>query len=363
MSKVIHIANTDVEFEYANSSPLTLQESWSQHPLCLQFQYLPLLYAKSDDVVAVTELPEKGYLDRLMQTGWWPDGLPQMILLDNREPLENLECKSWGFSLLVKKWAEERGIKYPLPPDWGQVCEVNSKAFSFGFSTLREAALLNNEKDLVNWLKEVKGEKVIKTCFGLSGVGNRHVKGSDVTPQLLSFCQQEWKNERPVIAEPWLDRFLDFSTQWKILPGNNFECLGATRFETDRLGSYRGTHAGPEELLFGDYEVFLKEHKEYVRHALVEIASTGFFGHVGFDAFLYREGEEMRLNPLVEINGRQTMSLVALLLQLRMCPKNIFKLYFEHGECALPSLLPDHCHDHKGKLITYRRQLLGQFIS
>lgn len=359
MTKIIHLANTDVEFEYAHPSKLSLRQSWSRHPLCLQLQYLPLLYAKADDFVAVTEFPNDAYLSALKQTGWWSGGLPRMLLLDGPESLEGMRCLSWGPSRQVQAWAAEKGVQYELPPDWDNVCLVNSKAFSFRYTTLPDAALLVNEQDLVQWLRKTKGVKVIKTCYGLSGLGNRRTDGPEATDALLSFCRKEWANKRPVVGEPWLDRILDFSTQWKIDPGGTIEWIGATRFEADAHGIYQGTLAGPEELLFGSLEIFLEQHRQFVQKVLEEIAGKGFFGSVGFDALLYRDphSHSISLYPLVEINGRMTMSLVALLLQQHICPDRVLKLSFERSGDAFPSLLPDHCHDDKGKLIHFRRRL------
>ena len=364
MTKIIHLANTDVEFEYAHPSKFSFGRSWSLHPLCLQLQYLPLLYAKADDLVAVTEYPDDAYLSGLKQSGWWPEGLPRMVLLDSSESLEGMCCLSWGPSRQVEAWAAERGIQYAFPPDWNNVRLVNSKAFSFRFSTLSDAALLANEQELVHWLEKTNGPKVIKTCYGLSGLGNRRTDGPKATDALLSFCRKEWANKRPVVGEPWLDRIRDFSTQWKIHQGGYIEWMGATRFEADAHGIYQGTLAGPEELLFGLLEMFLEQHRQYVLKALKEVAAKGFFGSIGFDALLYRDPDNHStcLYPLVEINGRMTMSLVALLLQKRICPDRVLKLSFNRSGDAFTSLLPDHCHDDKGKLIHFNRRLTAAIL-
>ena len=360
----IYLANTDVEFEYAHSSGLALERSWSRHPLCLQLQYLPLLYAAADDLVAVTEFPDNAYISSLEQTGWWPEGLPQMILLKQAASLKRLSCFSWGLSKQVQAWAEARGLHYSIP-DWDIICLVNSKAFSFRYTTLPEAALLANERELVHWLGKTSGPKVIKTCFGLSGLGNRRADGLEPTPELLSLCRKEWGQNRPVVGEPWLERIFDFSTQWKILPGHQVEFRGATRFETDAYGTYQGTLAGPENLLFGAWHIYLQQHIAYIQKALEDIVNMGFLGSIGFDALVYRDPEKgaASLYPLVEINGRQTMSLVALLLQKKLCPDQVFRLAFQQNTKATPSLLPDRCHDDQGKLIVFRRRLTGEILS
>jgi hypothetical protein len=59
----------------------------------------------------------------------------------------------------------------------------------------------------------------------------------------------------------------------------------------------------------------------------------GYCGHVGIDAFIYLWEGKQRLHPIVEINGRKTMSWVALQM-----PKK--RLYYIHSkEGLLPSRL------------------------
>src|SRR4029077_4071668 len=171
------------------------------------------------------------------------------------------KCLSWGPSRQVQKWAEARQMNYAMP-HWNIACLVNSKAFSFRYTCLLEAALLYNEQALLDWLREVPGPKVLKTSFGLSGRGNWRIDDFSPSPELLIFCHKEWQQKRPMIGEPWLDRLYDFSTQWLIHPDKQIEWIGATRFETDAQGTYQGTLAGPEEILFSSFKSFLQMHRQ-----------------------------------------------------------------------------------------------------
>ncbi len=47
-----------------------------------------------------------------------------------------------------------------------------------------------------------------------------------------------------MIAEPWLDKELDFSSHWII--GEEIEFLGLTQVANDSFGAYRGSTAGPQ---------------------------------------------------------------------------------------------------------------------
>lgn len=362
MTETIHIANTNVEFEYAASFSEPLEHSLSRHALCLQLQFLPLLYAQPSDIVAVTAMPDQAYFAALQQQiEWWPDGSPRLVLLHNVAPFQGKQCLSWGPSRQVQTWAEARQVNYPFP-NWEVAQLINSKAFSFRYTRLPEAALLFSEQALFDWLQRTSGPKVLKTCFGLAGQGNWKIEEHTPLSEILPFCCKEWELKRPIIAEPWLDRVYDFSTQWLIHSDRRIELMGATRFEADAQGTYQGTLAGPQEILFASFEPFLQEHCQYVQKALIEIAQLGFFGFLGIDAFLYRDPhhQTMCLNPLVEINGRQTMSLVALRLQQRVCPKQTLRFAFQHLNHSSPSLLPNQLMNAKGKVVKFRRKLTAE---
>lgn len=359
MNRIVHVANTNVEFELSHFSLESLERSWSRHSLCLQLQFVPLLYAEPEDIVAVTALPCQDYLAILQQTGWWPNGLPFLVLLEEYLPFKGKKCLSWGPSLQVQAWAKARQMSYDLP-NWEIAQLVNSKAFSFRYTTLSEAALLYNQKALMHWLHQTEGPKVLKTCFGLSGRGNWRIDDDSPSEKLLNFCRNEWQHKRPMIGEPWLNRLYDFSTQWRIHLNQQIEYLGATRFETDAQGVYQGTLAGPEAILFASFSSFLHQHRQHALKALTDMAAMGFFGFVGIDALLYFDSKNssISLYPLVEINGRQTMSLIALRLQHHVCPEKILRLTLEHKEAALQtSFLPNQLINGKGRSLSFTRNL------
>ena len=209
MTETIHIANTNIEFEFATSSLDSLELSLSCHSLCLQLQFLPILYAHPEDIVAITAMPNQDALAALQQQiEWWPEGLPKLALLHEISPFQGKLCLSWGPSRQVQAWAKVRQVNYTIP-DWMVARLVNSKAFSLRYTCLPEAALLSNEQALLDWLQKIPGYKVLKTCFGLAGQGNWHIADHTPSPELLAFCRKEWENKRPMIAEPWLDRISD----------------------------------------------------------------------------------------------------------------------------------------------------------
>ena len=246
--------------------------SWqTSHKIVNQLQFLPLLYARPDDKILVTHLPKN------------PD--PRLCLIDN--PPKNLEIEHWGPSRAIALWAKNHDIAYPNF-DWDQISQINSKIFSYLHSTqLPGSELIETQEQLNNWLKKTPGPKILKTPFGTSGSG--HIDPSSNVKQLYTF---------PLIGEPWVERVLDFSSQWK-----NGELIGMTICKNDSKGRYQGTYVG---------EIELWAITEHLRITKPLIEKMGYLDHIGVDAYIYLDKGEKRVHHIVEINARKTMSWVAL---------------------------------------------------
>lgn len=323
----LYLCNTDFEFELTeNQDNMSIEQAWNIHKRSLLLQYLPILYANQDDAIAVTQKPDNELSGNF-------------ILLSDQHIPKFEKCISWGASKRVLKWCQERNIPYEIP-NWEVVKQINSKEFSFIHSKqLPGAMLLRNKYELQTWLKETTGKRVLKTCFGLSGTGHHFV--SEQMDKMEKFCEKEWMHNRPIIAEPWVNRFFDFSTQWFLDQKKGIQLVGPTVFESNDKGVYKATLAGAPETIFGAYLPFLKEHQEYSMKIIQDIFKMGFFGSLGVDAFLYHnEKNEICLQPIVEINGRQTMSLAALLFQRKHYPNDPIRLYFSTEGDPQRSLLP-----------------------
>jgi len=305
----LHICNTFFERELEKGAGRSLADWMRSHPIVLQLQFLPLLYAEPEDRILVSDLPED------------PD--PRLCLIEGPVPFGKIE--HWGPSLAIAAWAKTHAIPYPIP-NWEIVKKVNSKVFSFVESPkLPGAQLLESEQEVRGWIQKTPGRKVLKTPFGTAGGGHIHVEKE--MPKNLKF---------PLIGESWVERIFDFSTQWK-----GEELLGVTLFENEPDGTYRGTFEGNVE------SQALEEHLEVVRPLLKKIKELGFVGHLGIDAYVYLWQGKKRLQPVVEINGRKTMSWAA----LQMPKKRLF--YTRSANGLLPS-----CLTVRGKTVHFSRNVI-----
>ncbi len=254
------------------------------NPIIWQLQFLPLAYAHSEEKIFVTDLPlEKSS--------------PSLVLEENIPPEQKII--TWGASSLIKKWADAHGHFYEIPP-WEIVQRVNSKQYSFEKSPLPGATLLFNNDP-------IPPKCILKSCFGTAGKGSLF---SD-SPKAETFCKIQWNKGLPVLAEPWLDKLFDFSTQWSISPQKKITYLGVTFLTTGPSGTHIGNRVG-DTLIEKKREQEINTQKKKAREVLKEMAELGYFGEVGFDAMVYLDNDQPRLHPIVEINARKTMGWVAL---------------------------------------------------
>ena len=362
MSQILHFGNTFFEGELAAVShcflPVenTLSTLLHSNPIFLQLQFLPFLYASEGDSLLVSEPPPPEYSSVRKQFDL-PD--LEIITLKESSTLKHpLSLEPWGYSQLLAQWATSRGLHCTMPP-WDVVKTVNSKVFSFLHSPqLPHSTLLTCREDADRWLKETANKKrILKTAFGVSGRGHLFI-----SPEIMSLEQKaelllsnEWKSGRPVIAEPWVERILDFSTQWVINREKKIEYVGSTLCQNDGKGQYRSNRVGDECSLFHHRLPFLQEHKKAARDILSLISESGYVGHVGIDAMIYLhcDTQAETLHPIVEINARKTMGWVAIAFQNNHYPSQQVEFcYGQHLEGLLPSRVIA-----RGKLFRFHRNI------
>ncbi|WP_039948623.1 hypothetical protein [Leptospira fainei] len=110
------------------------------------------------------------------------------------------------------------------------------------------------------------------------------------------------------ILEPWVDRIQDFSLLFTAKEGD-FELEASTLLLSNSKGKYSGTWIAE----VSDTELYLNQ-MEGILERLREFAPT-YSGFGSIDSFIYREGANLRLRKISEVNFRWTMGRVLRELQ------------------------------------------------
>jgi hypothetical protein len=242
---------------------------------------------------------------------------------------QNVKLQTWGASLQIASWAIQKQIPYHIP-SMETVKKIHSKVFSFkNAPKLKRSRLIESKDEALSYIKSEKFPIVLKDPFGAAGRGI-HVLQSK--KEALGYIQNH--SHYPVICEPFVDRILDFSSQWIIKP-DNIRFLGYCRSIHSRYGNYQGTIVGDTKAIFQGFEEFLKMHKIQAMKLLQTIQKLGYFGHLGIDAMVYKKKDQLHLQPIVEINARKTMGYVTLKLR---------ELHFENERVVKLQLLKTEDH-------------------
>lgn len=180
---------------------------------------------------------------------------------------------------------------------------------------------------------------------------------------MSAFAKREWDLARPLIAEPWVERSLDFSTQWYLEKEGTPKYIGFTICQNDAKGHYRGTIVGnpkqfPDRSL-GDLASLFPTHLEEAKKLLNLMHMKGYFGHVGFDAMIY---QKTLLQPIVEVNARKTMGWGAIALRNHHFPTHTLRIFLSERSHAKNPLLPFKITTELHRQITFQKQLCVEFV-
>lgn len=221
-----------------------------------------------------------------------------------REELARLSAKPWAAARLDElcqdpRWAplvvRERGHTYA---SWGE---------------------------LAPHLEAEESWRVLKAPLASSGEGLRRLApGEGLSPQLRAWAERALA-QGGVRLEPWHARVADLSLVFEVGPEGLSAPPCLTAFRSDERGRYRGHWVGPARR-FLDSDVLRLLHESRAdtggargldlleaaaAHAARRLAEAGYRGPAGVDALVAREGELLRLQPLLELNLRWTFGHLA----------------------------------------------------
>ncbi|MFK7823260.1 MAG: DUF455 family protein [Oligoflexales bacterium] len=180
---------------------------------------------------------------------------------------------------------------------------------------------------------------LVKAPYGSSGRNQRKMNSTQtLLENELNWLKNTLKSQGKVIVEPFLNKVLDLSVQLMIRSDSSPSLLGITRFLTHKNRSYFGHILGQKlfdckkELTRAVYQKhssglshwdMVKKCAQFVKS---QLQALGYTGPAGMDAFIFKNGTDFYLRPLVEINCRYTMGHCAIALEKHL-PKNWIGLF------------------------------------
>ncbi|MDK1290675.1 hypothetical protein [Pseudoalteromonas umbrosa] len=176
-------------------------------------------------------------------------------------------------------------------------------------------------QDEITQLLKLDCPYVLKEAFGVSGKGAYLVKEQRIAERLVRHFQKQSAQGKQggVIAQPWLDIEIDFSSQWEISACGEITFIGLCRVE-NKAFRFNGIDLCCQSL---SEAVSHSNYYEQIQLLLSELFKVGYFGSVCVDSALLKNGT---VYPVIEVNARESMGSIALRWQNKLSIGNSIRL-------------------------------------
>jgi hypothetical protein len=169
---------------------------------------------------------------------------------------------------------------------------------------------------------------VLKAPWSSSGRGVTFI-----TPHTNYRINKQWiegiiKHQGLLLAEPYLEKQLDISFHFFVMPNGSIQVLGHTFFSTDEKGKFKGCYTAeyPGQLIESKQLLLIKEAIAQaidVLHETLKQLNPGqyYTGPIGIDGMFFINNEgKLRLHPAIEVNIRHSMGYLNLQIRKLVHP-------------------------------------------
>lgn len=346
MNSNIYYFNPTCEQAVANGTV-----AWRPNRLLLQFEndlaLLPSYFAKPHDFVIALEFPKNNFLPQFEPLEW---SFPNVVTMEQiheaavSEKQRFNELKPWGQSMVVHH--KFRDLKTYFSTDFRESItgKWNPKLKDF-YSRLFAKHILshffkNNPQpyfapetctpqicyqtsQAAEWHKKWE-QSVFKMALSASGRGIQMVRYSYLHTSITDRLQGMLNKQGCFMAEPMLDRKLDFATQFGIKNGI-VTFIGLSVFDTDKEGQYQGNVLNINNRKYTEPTLdLLTDRLNTISEGLTKTLQNSdlpnnYEGILGIDGMVYKHNGKLLIQPCLEINLRYNMGALALELDKLLC--------------------------------------------
>jgi hypothetical protein len=340
--------NPTCEIAIANGSPYFVPPA-----LLKQFEadLAPLMmhFAGSGDIV-ISGQPPKDWLDRMNKAGF---PLPCFKTLNElradfsvQTPL-GIKVEPWGKSPAANRLFRFLGDDDSLWQDGDRAIFERKTTIGFLKSILSSSRrnpiidpvplpeIVQSESEIASLLS-ASAPLVLKAPLSSSGRGLAVLRRNKLNESNRQWIRGILEQQGYLTAEPWFNKQLDLSLQFRIGNDHRVSYLGSGVFHTNSNGQYSG-----HELNFRDWQQIpggqetLSEVACFIQKGLENsVYSTDYKGQLGVDMIIYNNAEgKLKIHPCLEINPRYTMGYLSQQLEKKIHPeaRGFFRISFGPG--------------------------------
>ena len=300
MSRLL-VFNPEHDYALAHGGAFYMAPS-SIKRLSSELEFLPIIWSRDDDFLLLSD-------DRILSVTE-----PHRVINSNVK-IESVE--PWGWDLALTHRLQKLGIDsriLPSPDQIEQIRILSHRRISIECNQYLHSPLIPREFSEVN--EALDFYKTNPNCY-FKQPWSSGGRGVVATEELDESRVGEWltgciRKQGSVIAEPGINRVLDFSSLWDITD-SEIEFYGLSVSISDGRGKYGGNLFGPQEKLWELIRGFAPSFSNDILEAqrkFVENKLAGTYkGKIGIDMMADKEG---KIYPCVEINLRRTMGHTAI---------------------------------------------------
>lgn len=225
----------------------------------------------------------------------------------------------WGWSLATKQRYEKMGIEEDLLPsdEWlKEVRRLASREFSCQYlqNLLRAVpseSLLGREMRFCTSIDEGQEGRIYKSLWSSSGRGIFTADGLS-KDHLRERLEGLLSAQGGYVEDKFYENKLqDCAMEFKVEADGEVEFLGYSVFKAERNGTYQYNIVESQQTLRRMIGVEDELLEALIKYHKTQLGKTAYRGYVGIDMLTTEDG---KLHPVVEINFRMNMGILALML-------------------------------------------------
>jgi hypothetical protein len=330
-----------------------------------ELAFLPAWYAEREDRILTDNSDDKyySYLSEKLLS------VPKPVSPDKLSICENTDISLWGISPQAIYYFETFNSRYKLNlniPVWhDEYTFLNSRPaakeclseLTSSIPQLSQTVIPQFYTELEDINQAVKNSPyplLAKAPYSSSGRGLLWLPVTGLTRTENQILHGILKKQGSISVEKVLDKQVDFALEFMADGKGKAEFAGYSLFYTNAKGGYEANYIGSQESmekqLAGKIPLTLINS---VREKLILILSEKYApvykGCIGVDMLIYKENDEYKLHPCLEINMRYNMGFLA-------C--RLYQNYTGPGACG--KFCPDF-NSKTGEIYKIHRQMQEEY--
>jgi hypothetical protein len=298
---------------------------------------LPLWYGEDGDYVLAGETTEASRFLSSLPSELLPPLTPVSPAAPSPAPDKTpVEAAPWGLSPqsihLFKSLRNGATLSIPL---WNDIytrltgrqtaagCLAAIQSHLPDMQALMLPRFCSDTEEIRQYIAACPPPYVLKMPYSCSGRGLHWLWNREPDESSLRWIGGALKKQGLVSIEQALDKVRDFAMEFESDGKGHVTYKGLSVFETLSRGHFSGNLLGDQvglekELLPYVSEKQLKAVRSVVATVLTDVLASAYRGYLGVDMLIYRRNGACSIHPMVELNLRYTMGLVALQLSSRL---------------------------------------------